>query len=294
MQKINPFLWFNDQAEEAANFYVSIFENSKLLDIRKYGDAGPVPKGSVMLALFQLDGVEFYALNGGPQFSVNPSVSFFVNCETEQQIDTLWAKLSENGKALMPLDEYPFSKRYGWIQDKFNVSWQLNLTGTPQKISPFLMYVGDQNGRAEEAIHFYVSLFPNSHVDRIIHFPGNEGGEKKETVMNAAFTLNGQEFIAMDGGMNHAFTFTWGASFFINCDTQEEVDYFWEKLSEGGKEEQCGWLKDKFGLSWQVIPTALMRLRGDKDPVRAQRVFQAMLQMSKIDIATLEKAYEGK
>ncbi len=157
MQKLTPFLWFDHQAEEAANFYVSIFKNSKIVSVDRYGDAGPGPKGAVMIATFQIAGQEFVALNGGPRFKFTEAVSFVVNCET-----------------------------------------------------------------------------------------------------------------------------------------QEEVDYFWEKLSAGGEKSRCGWLKDKFGLSWQVVPTILDKLLRDKDAVKAQRVMQAMLQMDKIDIKTLKQAYEQK
>ena len=156
MQKITPFLWFDNNAEEAANFYVSVFKNSKLLNIAKYSDAGPGPKGSVMTAEFELDGQQFVALNGGPSFKFTEAISFVVNCET-----------------------------------------------------------------------------------------------------------------------------------------QEEVDYYWERLSEGGEKSRCGWLKDKFGLSWQVVPMILGMLMADKDPAKSQRVMEAMLQMDKIDIEPLQRAYEG-
>ena len=156
MQKIKPFLWFDDKAEEAVNFYVSVFKNSKVVSMNRYGEAGPGPKGTVMSATFQLDGQEFLALNGGPQFSFTPAISFFVNCETQQEVDELW-----------------------------------------------------------------------------------------------------------------------------------------EKLSAGGKEERCGWLKDKYGLSWQIIPSALGKMLQDKDREKASRVMKAMLQMSKIEIEGLKRAYDG-
>ena len=157
MQKITPFLWFDGKAEEAANFYTSIFKNSKILNVARYGDAGPGPKGSVMLVSFQLEGLDFTALNGGPIYSFTPAISLFVSCET-----------------------------------------------------------------------------------------------------------------------------------------QAEVDGVWDKLTAGGSEVQCGWLRDKFGLSWQIIPKALMELMQDKDPVKSQRVFKAMLQMTKIDIEGLRRAYRGE
>ncbi len=156
MQKITPFLWFNDNAEEAMNLYVSIFKNSKVMNVTRYGDAGPGPKGSVMSATFQLEGQDFYALNGGPQFSFTPAISLFVSCKT-----------------------------------------------------------------------------------------------------------------------------------------QEEVDELWEKLSAGGRKDRCGWLQDKYGLSWQIIPTVLGEMLGDKDPEKSKRVMMAMLQMDKIDIKKLKQAYDS-
>lgn len=157
MQKITPFLWFDSNAEEAANFYTSIFKNSKILNVARYGEAGPGPKGSAMTVTFELEGRQFIALNGGPHYTFSPAISFFVNCET-----------------------------------------------------------------------------------------------------------------------------------------QAEVDELWDQLSAGGKEVQCGWLQDKFGVSWQIIPKALMELMSDKDPAKSQRVFKAMLQMTKIDVEGLKRAYRGE
>ena len=154
-----------------------------------------------------------------------------------------------------------------------------------QKITPFLWF----DGKAEEAMNFYVSVFKNSKVMRVTRY-GEAGPGPKGTVMSATFELDGQQFYALNGGPQ--FTFTPAISFFVNCETQPEVDELWEKLSEGGKKERCGWLKDKYGLSWQIIPSALGKLLGDKDPAKANRVMMAMLQMDKIDIQRLQQAYE--
>jgi predicted 3-demethylubiquinone-9 3-methyltransferase (glyoxalase superfamily) len=291
MQKITPFLWFNDQAEEAVNFYTSIFKNSKLGTITRFGEDVPGPKGKVMTITFQLAGGEFMALNGGPEFNFTPAISFFVLCETPEEIDALWEKLSAGGKILMELDKYPFSEKFGWVQDKFGVSWQLNLANLKQKIAPFLMFVGEQHGKAQEAINFYTSLFENSNI--IMVAPYGAGQDEPEgTISHAMFSLNGQEFMAMDSRREHAFTFTPAISFFVNCETQEEVDEFWEKLSAGGEKGQCGWLEDKYGVSWQIVPTILGKLLNDPDAEKARRVTQAMLQMQKIDIEGLRQAYE--
>ncbi len=287
MKKITPFLWFDGNAEEAMNFYVSIFKNSRVLSVT------PGPNGTFTTATFQLDGQEFMALNADRQFTFTPAVSFFVNCETPQQVDALWEKLSTGGMALMELDKYPFSEKFGWVQDKFGLSWQLNLAGRPRKITPFLMFVGKQHGQAEAAMKFYTSLFKNSSIIQIDRY-GKGEEEPEGTVKHATFSLNGQEFMAIDSNREHPFTFTEAISLFVNCETQAEVDELWDKLSADGEKSRCGWLKDKFGVSWQIIPTVLGELMGDPDPEKAGRVMQAMLQMNKIDIAGLKKAYAGK
>ncbi|MGC1448934.1 MAG: VOC family protein [Candidatus Sulfotelmatobacter sp.] len=156
-----------------------------------------------------------------------------------------------------------------------------------QKITPFLWF----DDRAEEAMNFYTSIFKNSKVGKLTRF-GEAGPGPKGTVMSATFQLEGQEFMALNGGP--LFQFTPAISFFVSCNTQEEVDELWEKLSEGGRPDRCGWLKDKFGLSWQIIPTVLTDLLQDKDPEKSQRVMKAMLRMGKIDIAGLQKAYSQK
>ena len=155
-----------------------------------------------------------------------------------------------------------------------------------QKITPFLWF----NDKAEEAMNFYLSIFRNSKVLGVTRY-GEAGPGPKGTVMTANFVLDGQEFVALNGGPQ--FTFTPAISFVVNCETQQEVDEFWEKLSEGGKIDQCGWLTDKYGLSWQVVPTGLPRLLTDKDPAKAGRVMKAMLQMKKIDIARLQEAAQA-
>jgi predicted 3-demethylubiquinone-9 3-methyltransferase (glyoxalase superfamily) len=293
MQKITPCLLFDGKAEEATNFYTSIFKNSKAVSIMRYGEAGPGPKGTVMSATFQLDGQEFIALNGGPQFTFSPAISFFVNCETQKEVDDLWKKLSEGGTVLMKLDKYPFSEKFGWVEDKFGVSWQLNLASRIQKITPFLMFVGKQHGKVGEAINFYISLFSDSSIHEIERY-GKGEEEPEGTVKHATFSLNGQEFMAMDSNREHTFTFTEVTSLFVSCETQEEVDEFWEKLSEGGEKQRIGWLEDKYGVSWQIVPTVLGELLNDPDSEKSRRVMKAMLEMDKIDIEKLKQAYEER
>jgi predicted 3-demethylubiquinone-9 3-methyltransferase (glyoxalase superfamily) len=297
-QKIAPCLWFDDQAEEAVNFYTSLFENSTVGRVSRYGEEGREitgkEPGSVMAMDFQLEGFRFTALNGGPYFKFTPAISFFINCEKTEEVDKLWGKLADGGTALMPLDKYPFSEKYGWIQDKYGVSWQVNLAKGVSRIVPSLLFVGDKNGKAEEAVHFYTSLFKSSEIGVLSRYGKGEGGTEG-TLNYASFTLNGQEFAAMDSSLDHQFNFSEAVSLMVDCKTQEETDYFWDKLSEGGdpNAQQCGWLKDKYGVSWQVVPTILVELLTDPDFEKSQRVMKAMLQMKKIDIAGLKKAYKG-
>jgi predicted 3-demethylubiquinone-9 3-methyltransferase (glyoxalase superfamily) len=294
MQKIVPHLWFDSNAEEAVHFYASAFQNSKIDHISRYGDAGAEvsgrPRGSVMTVDFKLNGQDFLAINGGPYFKFTPAISFFVKCETEAEIDALWPKFSDGGTVLMGSDAYPFSEKFGWINDKFGVSWQLSLSREKQTISPFLMFVGDNHGKAEEAISFYTSLFESSKIIGLERHVA-EGGEVAGTVKLARFLLQNQEFMILESALNHAFTFTPAISFLVNCETQEEIDRLWDKFTADGEIEQCGWLRDKFGVSWQIVPTALGEMMTDPDPSKVERVMKAMLQMKKIDLKTLRDAY---
>jgi predicted 3-demethylubiquinone-9 3-methyltransferase (glyoxalase superfamily) len=291
MQKITPFLWFDTQAEEAAKFYTSLFDNSRIGNVRRYGDAGPGPKGTVMTLDFKLGDAGFMALNGGPVFKFTPAVSFFVSCAAEDEIDRLWQSLSHGGTVMMELQKYPFSEKFGWLSDRYGVSWQLNLTGK-KKITPFFMFVGDQHGKAEEAMKTWGSLFKRSRVEQVERYGANQGGAEG-AVMHGRFTLGGQEFMAMDSNQPHAFSFTPAISFFVDCKTQKEIDDLWAKLAEGGRTDQCGWLQDRYGVSWQIVPSALGELLGDPDPVKANKVMQAMLAMTKLDIAGLQQAAQG-
>lgn len=291
MQKITPFLWYDNQVEEALELYTTAFKDSKVGSLTRNGEAGPGPAGTVMMATFQLAGREFMALNGGPHFKFSPAVSFFVDCETQEEVDALWGKLSAGGIVLMELGAYPFSEKFGWLEDKFGLSWQLNLAGRAQKITPFMMYVGEQHGKAEEAVKFYTSLFKDSSVLALERYGAGEGGTEG-TVQRAVFSLAGQGFIALDGGLEHSFTFTPATSFFVNCETQEEVDVLWEKFTAEGEEEQCGWLKDRYGLSWQIIPAGLVELLYGEDAGKSKKAMEAMLQMKKIDLGKIRRAYE--
>lgn len=292
-------LWFNSEAEQAVAFYQSVFPDSAVYETMYYGKEGfemhQKPEGSVLAINFQLFGTQFQAINGGPVFQINPSVSYFIICDNADEANRYWDALKPEGKVLMDIDSYPWSERYGWVEDQFGLSWQI-FTGTPnsgnQKICPSLLFVGAQQGHAEEAMHFYTSVFPDSQIEMIQKYP--EGGEDPaDTVMYGEFRLAGQVFTATDSAQEHAFQFNEGVSFIVNCSTQAEIDYYWDRLLVGGKESECGWLKDRFGMSWQVVPEQLDRMLSDPDKTKVERVTKAYMKMRKFDLAQLEQAFNG-
>ena len=298
-QKIVPHLWFDKEAEEAADFYCSVFPNSRITSLSTLYNT---PSGDTDVVSFELWGYQFQAISAGPLFRFNPSVSFMVNFdpsqdkEARQRIDKIWNDLMEGGQALMPLDKYPFSERYGWVQDKYGVSWQLIYTDPEGEerplIIPSLLFVGDIYGKAEGASDFYVSLFKDARRGAIARYPAGMEPDKEGMIMFTDFKLEGQWFSAMDSAREHGFGFNEAISFMVYCDDQEEIDYYWEWLSAVPEAEQCGWLKDKYGLSWQIVPTAMDEMMQDPDSERVDRVTQAFLKMKKFDLAVLQRAYD--
>ena len=297
MSRISYSIWFDDRAEEAAEFYTSVFPGAKLLSTTPYYIETPSdkPLGSTMLATIEIEGRRFELINGGSGFTPNPSISFFVNRDTREEIDELWGKLTDGGMALMPLQEYPFSRHYGWVQDKYGVSWQLMMPNADSdrrsSLVPSLMFTGKNYGQAEAAVAFYLSVFEDSERGSLARY-GEAASDEDEPdkVMYADFRLLEQWFAAMESGYDHKFQFSEGISLVVNCETQAEVDRYWEKLSAVPEAEQCGWLKDRFGVSWQIIPQRLNELMESVDPEEARRGMEAMLQMKKIDIEALEEA----
>ncbi|WP_256005989.1 VOC family protein [Pedobacter deserti] len=275
---IYPCLWFDGNAEQAARFYCSLFKNSSLKQC------------TPMVTSFELEGLMFMGLNGGPMFKPNPSVSFFATVETETELRSIWNALAEGGMVLMPLDKYEWSTLYGWVQDRYGFSWQLSLgrvSDVGQAIVPLLMFCGEQQGRAEKAIAFYTSVFPESVLELVAHYA--EGQTQVDaSVVHARFRLNNTPFMAMDSGVAQTFTFSEGVSMVISCDTQEEIDYYWNAFTEKGQESMCGWCADEFGMWWQVVPSILGELMSD--PHKAQHVAGALMKMRKLDIAALVSA----
>lgn len=294
MQRIIPHLWFDKEAEEASGFYMSLFKDAKLKDKTIINDT---PSGTADMVTIELAGQEFVLLSAGPYFKFTPAVSFLIACDTVTEVELLWERLIENGEALMQLDSYPFSKKYGWVMDKYGLSWQVMYTEDAelkQKFTPTLMFVGEQCGKAEEAMNFYTSIFHDSKMGGILRYGEEAAPDQPSTVQHEEFTLDNLDFAAMDSAYDHKFTFNEAISFIVYCDTQEEIDYYWDKLSAVPEAEQCGWLKDKYGLSWQIVPTIMNEMMQDKEPKNMARVTEAFLKMKKFDIAELTKVYQNE
>ncbi|HLL80004.1 MAG TPA: VOC family protein [Ktedonobacteraceae bacterium] len=291
MPVITPHLWFDKEAKVAAEFYTSLLPDSKVTHITTLHNT---PSGDCDVVSFVLANQPFMAISAGPLFKFNPSISFHIKLKTKEEVDAIWEKLSSGGKVLMPLNAYPFSERFGWVEDKYGLSWQVIYAGNSaiqQTIMPALMFVGAVCGKTEEAITLYTSVFQNAHTNFLQRYGKGEEPDKEGTVRYGEFTLNGMEFGAMDSAHEHSFAFNEAISFLIPCETQAEIDYYWEKLSADPQAEQCGWLKDKFGLSWQVWPIAVGEMMQNGTREQIDRITQAFLPMKKFDIATLQKAY---
>jgi predicted 3-demethylubiquinone-9 3-methyltransferase (glyoxalase superfamily) len=263
------------------------------------------PSGDTDIVSFKLRGYDFQAISAGPFFKFNPSISFMVNFDPSQdkeageQIDQVWDRLMEGGKELMPLDKYPFSERYGWVQDRYGLSWQLIYTDPAGEerpsIIPSLLFVGDVYGKAEEASDFYLSVFKDdTGRGAIARYTAGMEPDREGMVMFTDFRLKGQWFAAMDSAREHDFGFNEAVSFIVLCEGQEDIDYYWKRLSAVPEAEQCGWLKDRYGISWQIVPAAMDKMLQDQDPERVARVTRAFLRMKKFDLAALQDAFDGK
>ncbi len=292
MQKIIPHFWFDKEAKEATAFYVSLFPDSKIETVTTLHGT---PSGDADMVSFSLAGKKFMAISAGPYFKINPSVSMFVVFESEAEIEAVWNKLIEGGQALMPLAAYPWAQKYGWLEDKYGLSWQLSMSEhhkMEQKITPLLMFTRTVSGKTKEAIELYTSIFPNSKIEMLVPYEKGEG-DTEGFIKHSRFTLAGENFMAMDSSGPHAFSFNEAVSFVVNCDTQEEIDHYWEKLSAVPEAEQCGWLKDAYGVSWQIVPSMMQKMLASGDQEKIARVTQAFLKMKKFDIAALERAFAG-
>lgn len=245
---IYPALWFDNQALEAFEFYCSVFPNSMILEHNQ-----TVVKAS-------LSNQCFIGINGGPYFLPNPAISFTVICDSREEINALWQKLILGGASIIDLGHYSWNAYYGWVQDQFGYTWQLQLgngSKTQQHILPNLLFCGMHQNQCSQALQYYQKIFPEFQRHQLLRYPS---GDLEGKIQNSIFSLNHLKFIAKDSPHRHIFDFNESVSFVIPCKTQQEIDYYWNYFTEHGSESWCGWCKDVFGISWQVIPNNLAQI----------------------------------
>lgn len=296
-QNITPNIWFNGNAKEAVDFYVAAFPDARIFDTAYYpnsteeglADFQQDLAGKELTVDFELGGMRFGAINAGAEFTPNHSISFFVHFDAtrdpqaHEKLDALWNTLLGGGEALMALDTYPWSERYGWVKDKYNVTWQLMLTKDRAEdrpmIMPSLMFSEANTNHAEEAINYYVSVFPDSSVRTLSRYGSPSGSASAEALMYSDFQLEGQWFAAMDAGDDKGAPFNEGISLVVTCKDQAEIDRLWAQLSTVPEAEQCGWCKDKYGVSWQIVPENMGEL------MQRPGAFAHLMNMKKLVIA---------
>lgn len=301
-QRIVPNIWCNRNAEEVGAFYADAFENSSSEVEARYPTEGLLDfqrdfAGEPLTVSVTISGYRLMLINAGDEFEPNPSISFMLNFDpllfdgdgelARASLDRLWERLSDGGAVLMPLGEYPFSERYGWVRDRYGVSWQLMLTdpaGDPRPfIIPALLFGERVQNHAGEAVGHYLDVFSEfeggAELGAYVLYPEQQGPAEPGAVMFSDFRLGEQWFVAMDSGVEQAFTFSCGVSLEVSCDGQDEIDRLWAGLSAVPEAEQCGWLADRFGVSWQIVPSNMEELMQRPD------AYEKMMGMKKLVIA---------
>lgn len=296
-QRIIPNIWCNRTAVEAGEFYASALPSTTSEVGAHYPQELPDFQadfaGEVLTVDLRVDGYLITLINAGDEFRPNPSISFMLNFDpllfgrdesvTRARLDEVWAKLTDGGRVLMDLGEYPFSKRYGWVEDRYGVSWQLILTdpeGAPRPfVIPQLMCAGPVQNRAREAAEYYCALFDDSGLGMVVEYLEQTGPANSGSVMFGEFRLFDQWFATMDSAVDQDFTFTPGVSLEVRCEDQAEIDRYWDALSAVPEAEQCGWLADRYGVSWQIVPENMGEL------MARPGAYERMLPMKKLIIA---------
>ncbi|WP_166983194.1 VOC family protein [Paramicrobacterium fandaimingii] len=296
MQKIISNIWCNGDAEAAGNFYASVFAGASSHVESSYPSEGLADfqramAGKALTVSVDIGGTAFTLINAGDEFRPNPSISFFVNIDPLQfddetaaraHLDAMWRDLSSGGRELMSLGEYPFSKHYGWVEDRYGVSWQLILTdpdgASRPYIVPSLMFAGPVQNRANEAIDFYVNLFDDAEAGSRFPYDEQTGPAAAKALAFGDFRIGDQWFAVMDSGVEQDFSFTNGVSLEVLCVDQAEIDRLWDALSAEPEAEQCGWLVDQFGVSWQIVPQNMGEL------MQRPQAFEHMMAMKKLVI----------
>lgn len=291
-QSIIPCIWFERDVETIAEWYVSVFPDS-FVDYTTTFSSSPV--GDTTIVTVSLAGQFVQLLGGGTTEERNPSISYMVSLSTAEEVESLWSQLSEGADILIPLDTYDFSERYGWLKDRYGVSWQVMHDGGMdiQRVTPCLLFVNEAFGRAEVAMNDWVSVFPDSYVrtEHTVRYTEDDGAALAGKVNYARFVLSGREFVVMDSNEPHDFSFQPTQSLVAFCETQEDIDAYWSQLSAVPEAEECGWLQDRYGVSWQIIPWEMEEMMSTGTQEQIERVVQACLPMKKLDLMTLREAY---
>ena len=278
-------LWFDGQLDEAANFYSTVFEDSKILDKTHFITDEHGEIGDLLTITLELAGHEFLLLNGGDTFKPTPAISYVVNCENKDQLHQVWDQLNQDGETLMPLTDYPELGMFGWTNDRFGFSWQVRLGDSLQTIVPCIMFANDNYGLAQAAIDEWIAAFGGKQNFVI------KG--KDDRLRAAGFQLRGHDLIIMDSPEKHDFKFTMGNSFYFYLKDQTDIDQVWEAITKEGKEWPCGWMEDLYGVYWQTANQQLLDWTNDPDTEKAQRATQEMYKMKKIDLAQIKQAHDG-
>jgi predicted 3-demethylubiquinone-9 3-methyltransferase (glyoxalase superfamily) len=293
MQTIVPHIWINRVADDATDFYLSALPDTTVVDRWTYPTEGLLDfqqefAGQPLTVEFDIAGYRLAMINAGDEFTPTPAISFFLNFDPSQRddargdLDRTWARLTEGGQILMELGEYPFSPHYGWVADRYGVNWQLMLTdpeGDPRPfVVPNLMFCGPAQNKAHEAVDFYASVFPEASVGTRVHYDEATGPVTTDSVVFSEFQIRGEWLTAMDSAVEQPFTFTPGISLLFNARGQEEIDRLWSALSANPEFEQCGWLQDRYGVSWQIAPDNLNQL------LERPGAYQKLMDMKKIVI----------
>lgn len=290
MKPIVPYLWFDHQAEAAVDLYTHTFLHSHVVSNSLYTASGAEVSGrledSLLSIEFVIAGQPMVALNGGPVYAFTPANSFYVHCAFAEEVDRIYEKLSAGGEVLMELGQYPFSPRYAWVQDPFGVNWQIMQSDQPTQIVPGFLFTGPHIGQAESAIRHYIATIPHSNLQALEKGPDG-------LVQYATFTLNGQTFAATESNFDHGFDFSPAISLLLSCETEAEFESIWTSFTDETTDPQCGWVTDRFGITWQIVPEALFALINCDDGDRRERVLKAMYPMKKIDLAVLKQAFHG-
>lgn len=298
MQNIVPNLWANGNAVEMGDFYAEIFPGASARVTSSYPTEGLLEfqkplAGQPLVVEVDLGGFAVMIINAGPEFSINPAISITVTFDPREpdsklEQTRLWEALGAGGRVLMPLDQYPFSALYGWVQDKFGMTWQLiELDGlqvgdeqqSAPKFIPSLLFGGAAQNKAKEAAEYYTSVLGKPESLSVMSYPAQTGPATAESIMYADFELRRQMFSVMDSGVAQDYSFTEGVSLMVNCPDQAEIDRLWAALSTVPEAEQCGWCKDKFGVSWQIVPANMDEL------MERPGAFQKLMEMKKLVIA---------